>query len=97
MEEKMNDARKVTLDLKGRCGHLIYKDGRKTAKAYIEMSGVPEYQILLSMENLEEWQEPKGQLITKDDEDQILQAILAWEKESGMKTDIPAWVRTRMK
>jgi len=92
----MNNSAKIILEMKGRSGHLVYRNGDKTAKLYVEISGVPDYHIILSTEDLMEWHQPKGEIIRRDEEDQILQAIIAWEEESGMKTDIPQWARNRV-
>jgi hypothetical protein len=40
----------VELKLTGRSGELLFKDNLRTATAYIEISGISEYEFLVSMD-----------------------------------------------
>ena len=91
----MNEDPKIEWKSEGRAATLICKDKNKIAEVYVEMSGVPEYDGLVWLEDLKEWKEPKGVKITKEEEDRILKAILVWESNHRIRLDIPLSIRKR--
>ena len=87
----------VSLKMNGPGGLLTYRSSGRVAKLSVEISGNPEYDILLHLDDLGEWAEPRGTTITREDEDTILRAILTWEQKQKAKTDLPGWARDRLK
>jgi hypothetical protein len=72
----------------GRSGSITYQSADKKIKVYWEMSGAPEYDILLAPIDLKEWNEPKGVKIQLEMQKDILQKLRKWTKEQKLKTDI---------
>lgn len=75
--------RAVVLKLQRRCGELIFNNGSRTANAYVEMSGLPEYDFLVSAAELELWS--NGDQITHDEKAIILESFRAWADEANYK------------
>ena len=92
----MNEHPTVEWKSSGRTATLVCKDGNRMVEVFVEMSGNPEYDALVWIEDLKEWNEPEGVELTKDEEDKILTAILNWEKNHKIRMDIPRSIRTRL-
>jgi len=73
---------------RGRSGSITYHSADNMIEVYWEMSGVPEYDILLAPIDLREWDEPKGVKIQLEMQIDILQKLRKWTKEQKLKTDI---------
>ena len=54
-----------TMTRSGRNGCIIYKSDDKNLEIYWEMSGVPEYDMLLAPVDLREWKLPQGRKNTE--------------------------------
>jgi hypothetical protein len=88
---------KISLELNGRGGCFTFKDGDRIATISTEMSGNPAYDLLLYLDGLREWTEPKGVALTRNEEDDVLRALVAWEDANATRTDLPEWARKRLK
>ena len=67
----------------GRSGKLRYQGEGKHAEVYYELSGVPEYELLVWTENLKAWSD--GSPITPDEKQAIVAAFQAWAKQQGIR------------
>jgi hypothetical protein len=72
----------------GRCGTITYKTGCNKIVVEWEMSGSPEYDILLAPMDIREWNEPKGIKIPLEMQKEFLQSLRSWFKYKGLKSDI---------
>ena len=72
----------------GRSGTITYASEGSRVEIYWEMSGVPQYDILLAPIDLREWTEPKGVKLQSEDQKSILRKLRKWTKERKLKTDI---------
>lgn len=88
---------KISLEMTGRGGSFTFRDGDRIATVSTEISGNPAYDLLLYLDGLREWTQPKGVALTKDEEDEVLRALIAWENANAAKTDLPEWARKRLK
>lgn len=71
---------------RGRCGTISCVFEEQTLDLYWEMSGVPEYHILLAPVDLRSWQ--NGSLLGRDQQLSLLQALRLWLAEQKILTDI---------
>jgi hypothetical protein len=62
----------------GRDGCIYYREGDKLLELYWEMSGVDEYDILLSLEGLRAWALPDVEPIEPAKQEEILAALRSW-------------------
>ena len=84
----MKNENQFKMNRSGRSGSITYQSGDKKIEIYWEMSGVPEYDILLAPIDLKEWYNPKGVKIPLEVQMQILQELRSWFKEQNLKTEI---------
>lgn len=93
----IRETEKISLELKGRGGCFVFKDGDRIATIGAEISGNPAYDLLLYLDGFREWTQPKGVALTKDEEDDVIRALVAWEGANATRTDLPEWARKRLK
>ena len=74
---------KVELEMTGRCGELKYYESNRYASAYVEMSGVPEYHLLVWSDDFGKWSD--GNSINKKEHEKILTAFKRWAEETNFK------------
>lgn len=72
----------------GRCGYIYYKEDGKICGMYYEMSGVDEYDILISFGSMQEWSEPAGVKITSLEKQMIKEQLLMWLNGKGIRAEI---------
>jgi hypothetical protein len=77
-----------TFEGTGRCGYIYFKEDRHMLEVYWEMSGVPQYDFLLSREGLGEWCYPEVAKVTSIRQTEILADLRAWLRERKMRTDL---------
>jgi hypothetical protein len=70
----------VSLVRNERCGELRYSQGERHASAYYEISGVPEYDLLVWLEDMQTWS--TGERITEQERADIRAAFEAWAVRS---------------
>jgi hypothetical protein len=62
----------------GRDGFIYYREGARVLELYWEMSGVNEYDVLLSLKGLREWALPHVESIEPAKQEEILAALRSW-------------------
>ncbi len=73
----------VNLNISGRNGELTYLDKTRSASVYVEISGIPNYDLLVSTEQLSYWS--NGEVITLDEKHMILESFDLWAKSENIK------------
>ena len=77
-----------TMDKDGRSEFIYYKAGDRMLEVYVEMSGVPQDDILVSPEGLGQWIYPQTVPLTEADRVEISRLFLSWLGELGIKSDL---------
>ncbi len=77
-----------TFSPSGRDGFIYYRSGLRTLELYWEMSGVPQYDILLSLEGLKEWVAPDSEPTSPGEQTEIRVALERWLASRGMKASM---------
>jgi len=77
------NAKLVNLNISGRNGELSYQDKTRSASVYVEISSVPNYDLLVSTEQLSFWS--NGEPITSDEKHMILESFTLWAKSENIK------------
>ncbi|AEW00139.1 hypothetical protein Niako_3845 [Niastella koreensis GR20-10] len=72
----------------GRAGTIYYIDNGRVLEISFEMSGVPQYDLLLFFDNIETWSIPKGEPLNMNDKTKIREQLLEWLKAKPIKTDL---------
>jgi hypothetical protein len=67
-----------TLCMSGRSGYAYYRDGARVLEVYVEYSGVPQYDFLVTSEGFAHWVEPSHEAVDDDSRSRIEQAFRAW-------------------
>lgn len=76
-----------TLHVEGRSGAVFYKRDEHILEIYWEMSGVPEYDILLSTEEIRYWKYPHKEEVADMERDQIVGALESWLRKENLRSD----------
>lgn len=79
-----------TFKASGRCGYIYFKEAGRLIEFNWEMSGAPEYDILLWPEDVKEWILPERMPVPEEKQRTILLALKAWLRKEGMKSDLEA-------
>lgn len=77
------------LKSQGRDGTIYYVNNGKLLEIYFEMSGVPEYDLLLSFDSIKSWAIPKNEDLSLTQKKEIRKLLLEWLKESQIRSDLP--------
>ena len=87
-----------TYKTQGRQGSIYYREGDKTLELAWEMSGVPEYDILLHLTGLTSWILPQTEALSETDAARIEEALKAWLKTVSFRAQLichpipdPSW------
>lgn len=72
----------------GRFGTIYYIDQGKVLELHWEISGVPQYHILLEFGSLHAWSIPDGTPITPEEEIIIREKLQEWLKKKGLRSDL---------
>jgi hypothetical protein len=75
----------VFLNMQSRDGTLVFRDGDRTASAYVEMSGVPEYVLLVWSSDMHVWSD--GKAILPEERDRIMNAFKAWAQHERVSVE----------
>jgi hypothetical protein len=67
-----------TFKANGRQGSIYLREGEKTLEIPWEMSGVPQYDILVHLSGLSRWILPQAEPISGEDQARIEEALKAW-------------------
>lgn len=76
-----------TFHAEGRSGAVFYKRDERILELYWEMSGVPEYDILLSTEEIRFWKYPQEEKIENPERDQIVRSLELWLRKENLRSD----------
>lgn len=72
----------------GRNGTLYYIANGKVCEIYWEISGVPQFNILLYFESLDSWALPTKQKMTSDEKEKIKSELLDWLTEKNISAEL---------
>lgn len=72
----------------GRSGTIYYVKDKQLCEIYCEMSGVSEYDLLISFDQLEEWILPQKRKITVIEKESIKEELIAWLTEKRISAEI---------
>src|SRR5881227_2216634 len=64
-----------TFKADGRSGFVYYREGDQILEIYWEMSGVPEYDVLISLSEIQKWTRPDGLPIPPQKKDQLISGL----------------------
>ena len=71
----------------GRSGSIFYKRGPRILELYWEMSGVPQYDILLWIEDSYFWTHPQKEKIDEAERNQIIADLELWLWKKKIRSD----------
>ena len=71
---------RVEFQVLGRSGNLIYTEGRRQAKAYVEMSGSKDFDMLVDIDGMNTWS--TGEIISEIDLAKIREEFYSWSRKS---------------
>jgi hypothetical protein len=71
----------------GRSGSILYRREARILELYWEMSGVPEYDILLWLEDARTWTHPEKEKIEPDERAQIVKELEVWLWKKKIRSD----------
>jgi hypothetical protein len=80
-------AQGYTFKADGRSGFVYYREGEQILEIYWEMSGVPQYDILISLSEIREWARPRGVAIPSHKRDQIISGLKEFLLASRIRPD----------
>ena len=69
----------------GRCGHLRFLEENRYADTYYELSGVPEFDLLVWVKDLKQWS--NGNPITEEEKIIIFSALQEWANKKNVKCE----------
>ena len=67
---------------------IYYIDNGKVLEIDFEMSGVPQYDLLLYFDTLKGWTIPKNEPFAFRQQSEIQERLLAWLKSKRIKSDL---------
>jgi hypothetical protein len=71
----------------GRSGSICYRRKNKILELYWEMSGVPQYDILLWIGDIQTWTQPENERIEETELDEIMTELEAWFRKVNIRSD----------
>jgi hypothetical protein len=77
-----------TLVAHGRGGFIYYREAGKILELFWEMSGVPEFDILLNTFGLGNWVWPSSEPVSPADRSRIHDALASWLKQVGYRAQL---------
>lgn len=72
----------------GRDGTIYYIENGKVCEIYWEISGIPQYDILVRFDVVDAWVLPTKQPFAADEKKKIERALILWLKEENIRADI---------
>lgn len=80
-------AQGYTFKADGRSGFVYYREGDQILEIYWEMSGVPQYDILISLSEIRNWTTPERTAIPGEKRDQIISGLKDFLVASRIRPD----------
>lgn len=72
----------------GKVGTIYYKEDSKILEIDLEVSGVSQFDILISFENIKNWNLPKNQKITISEKNLIRDKLIEFLKSKRLRVHI---------
>jgi hypothetical protein len=76
-----------SLESRGRSGCVFFRERNRVLELYWEISGVEDYDWLLSLEPAKAWTHPKEEKITESKRREILDALERWLVSKKIRSD----------
>jgi hypothetical protein len=73
---------------KGREGTIYYVENRKVLEIYLEVSGVPQFDILVYFDSVENWKLPTVQKITLKEKSEVKEKLINWLKAKKIRAEL---------
>jgi hypothetical protein len=89
--DKLNELLKVNgfhIKYHGRSGMIYYIDNGKVLEIEFEMSGVPQYDLLVYFDTLKGWTIPRSDPFGFNEQSEIRERLLEWLKSKRIKSDL---------
>ena len=77
-----------TFKAEGRSGFVYYRDGDHVLEIYWEMSGVPQYDILIAPLEITKWTSPADRPIPPEKRQQIIDGLKTYLLAQKIRADI---------
>lgn len=71
----------------GRSGFVYFRAHERVLQFYWEISGVEDYDWLLSLEAAKVWAHPKGEMVAEEEQRRIVGLLEAWLASERIRTD----------
>jgi hypothetical protein len=71
----------------GRSGFVYFRRQEKVLELYWEISGVADYDWLVSLEATKVWADPKGEQVPEVERQEIVEALESWLVSQKIRTD----------
>jgi hypothetical protein len=84
----MSDSGGFSGDLSGQCGTISYCEPGKSLEVYWELSGAPQYDILVAPVDLTHWRTPADEAIPRIKQREIFAKLRRWLQSQGKRADI---------
>ena len=72
----------------GRAGKIIFVDNEKVCEMELEVSGVPQFTILIYFDALQYWTKPEGVLISHEEKLEIRSKLSDWLAKKKLKAQL---------
>jgi hypothetical protein len=72
----------------GRAGKIIFVDNERVCEMELEVSGVPQFTILIFFEALQYWTKPEGVLISNEEKLEIRSKLIDWLAKKNLKAQL---------
>ncbi|HET6767195.1 MAG TPA: hypothetical protein VFH08_07345 [Chitinophagaceae bacterium] len=72
----------------GRAGKIIFVDKEKVCEMEFEISGVPQFTILIYFDALQYWTKPEGVLISNEQKHEIRSKLIDWLAKKKLKAQL---------
>lgn len=72
----------------GRTGKIIFVDNERVCDMELEVSGVPQFTILIYFDALQYWTKPEGVLISNEEKLEIRSKLIGWLARKKLKAQL---------
>ena len=72
----------------GRAGKIIFVDNERVCEMELEVSGVPQFTILIYFDALQFWTKPEGVLISNEEKLEIRSKLIGWLARKKLKAQL---------
>jgi len=76
------------IESKGRAGTIYYVENKKVLKIDLEVSGVPQFDILVYFDNIVSWTLPVAQELTNKEKSEIRIKLIDWLHKKKIRAEI---------